>query len=236
MDAAGYVILSRQTGLMNQMTSIANNVANVETDGFRREGMVFSEYIRSAGQGPSVSMGHGNARVVDLSQGGHSKTGGAFDLAIEGEGFFLIATTAGNQLTRAGAFTPGPDGTLLTNDGYPVLDEGGSTIFVPPDARNIVIGRDGTISADGNPLGRIGLWKPSDPLTLKHELGTRFSADAVEPHEGGAMLQGFLEGSNVDPLREIATMIAVQRAYELGQSFLEGEGERVRTTIQTLGR
>lgn len=236
MDAAGYITLSRQSGLMNQMASIANNVANSGTDGFRREGLLFSEFVRTAGEAPSLSMGYGNTRVVDLSQAEIGKTGGTFDLAIRGKGFFLISTPQGQMLTRAGAFQPGPDGTLLTTDGYPVLDAGGTAIFVPPDAQNVAIAEDGTISADGAPLAQIGLWMPNDPLSLTHQSGTRFSANAVDPMEGGQVLQGFLEGSNVDPLREVASMIDVQRAYELGQSFLDREDERARNVIQTLGR
>lgn len=236
MDASGYVTLSRQSGLLHQMETIANNIANASTQGFRREGVVFSEYITRAGEAPSLSMGYGNARVVDLQQAGLTQTGGSFDLAIEGEGFFMIATPQGQLMTRSGAFTPGPDGTLLTDDGYQVLDGGGASIFVPPDARNIAVARDGTVSADGTPIARIGLWQPTDPLTLKHESGTRFSASAVEPAEGGTILQGYLEESNVDPLQEVASMIAVQRAYELGQSFMDREDERTRNVIQTLGR
>ena len=236
MDASGYVTLSRQSGLLSQMEGIANNIANASTSGFRREGMVFSEFVKTAGDAPSLSMGYGNTRVVDLMQAGLTRTGGAFDMAIEGDGFFLIETPQGQQLTRAGAFTPGPDGTLKTNDGFNVLDAGGSTIFVPPDARNVAVAQDGTVSADGVPLGRIGLWQPVDRLSLKHQSGTRFSADAVEPAAEGRIMQGFLEDSNVDPLREVASMIAVQRAYELGQSFLDREDERARNVIQTLGR
>jgi flagellar basal-body rod protein FlgF len=236
MDASGYVTLSRQSGLLHQMDVIANNIANASTDGFRREGMVFSEYIRSAGKAPSLSMGYGNARIVDLQQGGMTQTGGAFDLGIEGGGFFMIATPQGQQLTRSGSFTPGPDGTLLTNDGYQVLDGGGSAIFVPPDAGNVAVARDGTVSADGVPLARIGLWQASDPMSLKHQSGTRFSASGVEPASDATILQGYLEASNVDPLQEVANMIEVQRAYELGQSFMDREDERARNVIQTLGR
>jgi flagellar basal-body rod protein FlgF len=236
MDASGYVTLSRQSGLLHQMEGIANNIANASTEGFRREGMVFSEYIKRAGDAPSLSMGFGNTRVVDLQQAGMTQTGGPFDFAIEGGGFFMIDTPQGQQLTRSGSFTPGPDGTLVTEDGYHVLDAGGSTIFVPPDARNVAVAQDGTVSADGVPLSRIGLWQPTDPLSLTHQSGTRFSANGVAPAEGAKIMQGFLEDSNVDPLREVASMIAVQRAYELGQSFLDREDERARTVIQTLGR
>ena len=236
MDASGYVTLSRQSGLLHQMDVIANNIANASTTGFRREGMVFSEYIQRAGEGPSLSMGFGNTRVVDLQQAGLTQTSAPFDLAIEGDGFFMIATPQGQQLTRSGAFTPGPDGTLLTDDGYQVLDGGGSAIFVPPDARNVAVAQDGTVSADGVPLARIGLWQPSDPMSLTHQSGTRFSANGVQPAEGATILQGYLEDSNVDPLQEVASMIAVQRAYELGQCFMDREDERARNVIQTLGK
>jgi flagellar basal-body rod protein FlgF len=236
MDASGYVTLSRQSGLMNKMQGIANNIANASTIGFRREAIVFSEYVQSTGDGPSISMGFGNIRVVDLLQAGMTQTGGSFDMAIQGGGFFMIDTPQGQQLTRSGAFTPGPDGTLVTDDGYNVLDAGGSSIFVPPDARNVAVAQDGTVSADGTPLGRIGLWQPSDPMSLIHQSGTRFTSSGVEPATGGVILQGYLEESNVDPLREVSDMIAVQRAYELGQSFMDREDERSRTVIQTLGR
>ena len=236
MDASGYVTLSRQSGLLHQMDVIANNIANASTSGFRREGMVFSEFIQRAGEAPSLSMGYGNTRVVDLQQAGLTQTRAPFDLAIEGDGFFMIATPQGQQLTRSGSFTPGPDGTLLTDDGHQVLDAGGSAIFVPPDARNVAVAQDGTVSADGVPLARIGLWQATDPMTLTHESGTRFSASGVQPAEGATILQGYLEDSNVDPLQEVASMIAVQRAYELGQSFMDREDERARNVIQTLGR
>ena len=169
-------------------------------------------------------------------QGGLSQTGGSFDLAIEGDGFFLIDTPQGQQLTRSGSFSPGPDGTLMTADGYHVLDASGSAINVPPNARNITVAQDGTMSVSGAPLAQIGLWQPTDALSLKHEAGTRFSSSGVQAVEGGRMMQGYLEESNVDPLQEVASMIAVQRAYEMGQNFLDREDDRARNVIQTLGR
>lgn len=236
MDASGYVTLSRQSGLLGQMEAIANNIANASTTGFKREGTVFSEFIARSEDAPSLSIGYGNTRVVDLQQAPISTTGGSFDFAIEGEGFFLIQTPQGQMLTRAGSFTPGADGTLQTADGYPLLDGSGSTIFIPPDAQNVGLAQDGSLSADGAPLSKIGLWAPTDPLTLTHQQGTLFTASGYQPADGGKILQGHLEESNVDPISEVAKMIAVQRAYELGQSFLDREDDRTRSVIQTLGR
>ncbi len=236
MDASGYVTLSRQSGLLSQMDAIANNIANASTTGFKREGTLFSEYVARTGDGPSLSIGFGNTRVVDLQQAGISATSGSLDFAIEGDGFFMVQTPQGNMLTRAGSFTPGADGTLQTADGFPVLDGSGTAIFIPPDAKTIGVSQDGTMSADGAPLAKLGLWGPSDPLTLTHQQGTLFSAASYQPSEGGKIIQGHLEDSNVDPVSEVAKMISVQRAYELGQSFLDREDDRARTVIQTLGR
>ncbi|HLQ17676.1 MAG TPA: flagellar hook-basal body complex protein [Tabrizicola sp.] len=236
MDAAGYATLNRQSGLMREMGVVANNIANASTTGFRREGVVFSEYVAALDQDPSLSMAHASGRHVDLSQSTISQTGGQFDFAIQGEGFFLIDTPQGQRLTRAGSFTPSAEGELVTPDGYRLLDAGGAPIFVPPDAKGIALASDGTLSANGQPIAQVGLWQPSDPLSLRHQAGTLFSADALEPAEGATVLQGMLEDSNVEPVSEIARMIEVQRAYELGQKFLDAEDERVRGVIQALGR
>ena len=236
MDAAGYATLNRQSGLMREMGVVANNIANSSTTGFRREGVVFSEYVAALDHDPSLSMVHASGRHVDLSQSTLSLTGGQFDLAIQGEGFFLIETPQGERLTRAGSFTPSAEGELVTPDGYRLLDAGGAPVFVPPDARGIAIASDGTLSADGQPIAQIGLWQPSDPLALRHQSGTLFDGGALEPAEGATVMQGMLEDSNVEPVSEIARMIEVQRSYELGQKFLDAEDERVRGVISTLGR
>lgn len=236
MDASGYVTLSRQSGLLSQMDAIANNIANASTTGFKREGTMFSEFVSATGDGPSLSMGFGNTRVVDLQQAPISATGGSLDFAVEGSGFFMASTPQGQMLTRAGGFTPGADGTLQTADGFPVLDATGSTIFIPPDAKTIGVAQDGSLSADGAPVAKLGLWEPTDPLSLAHQQGTLFSASGYQPAEGGKIIQGHLEDSNVDPVSEVAKMISVQRAYELGQSFLDKEDDRARSVIQTLGR
>lgn len=236
MDAAAYTTLTRQSGLMREMQVVANNIANLSTTGFRREGVVFEEYIAKMGDGPSLSMANANARVIDLTQAGLSETGAAFDLAIQGGGFFQVQTPNGPQLTRAGSFTPDAAGALVTGDGYGLLDEGGAPVVVPAGAKQVAISKDGTMSADGQTVGRIGLWEAVDPLTLLHQSGTLFSADALQPIENTTILQGYLEDSNVNPVSEIARMIEVQRSYELGQSFLDQEDKRMRGVIETLGR
>ncbi|GHF01942.1 flagellar basal-body rod protein FlgF [Aliiroseovarius zhejiangensis] len=237
MDNIGYTSLTRQSGLMREMQTVANNIANASTTGFRREGVVFSEYIHALEAGdPSLSMATANARALDLQQGALTQTGGAFDFAIEGSGFFLLDGPDGQFLTRAGSFTPSAEGELSTPDGYRLLDSGGAPVFVPPDAQAVSVAADGTLSIDGRAVAQIGLYAPTDQNDLLHRDGVRFEvAGGTEPIlEGAAILQGFVEGSNVDPITEVARMIEVQRSYELGQKFLEKEDERIRSVLKTV--
>lgn len=238
MDNAGYVALTRQAGLLREMQVVANNVANLSTTGYRREGMIFAEHVeRLDDDGASLSMGTGDAWLTDDRQGPLSQTGGTYDFAIEGEGFFLVQTAAGQELTRAGAFTPGPEGELMASDGALLLDVGGAPVFVPPGAREVSLAPDGTLSADGQPVAEVGIFRPVDPLDLSRRAGTRFATTAGwEPVEFPKVVQGFLEGSNVNPVTEITRMIEVSRAYELGQSFLEREDERIRAVLRSFGR
>lgn len=238
MDSIGYVALTRQSGLKREMQVVAHNIANLATTGFRREGVVFAEHVSAADRTQeALSMAHGHARSIDMTQGELSRTGGAFDFAIQGEGFFVLDTPAGERLTRAGSFTPDAGGELVSPDGYRLLDVGGAPIFVPAGAGDVALAQDGTLSADGQPVAQVGVVLPTSPETLRREGSALFATDdGFDPVEAPVLLQGFLEGSNVSPVLEIARMIEVQRAYELGQAFLTREDERIRNVMQTLGR
>lgn len=237
MDSSlSYLALNRQIGLAREMAAIANNVANLATTGYRREGLVFAEFVQAAAPGDSVSMADLRGRFTSDRPGELTITGGQFDIAIAGEGFFTIQSGGETLLTRAGAFQRSAEGLLVTPDGAPVLDDGGGPIFVPPESTSLEVARDGTISVDGEPIARIGVvTAPAE--TLSRVGATAFRAAAgVTPVEAPRLRQGALEGSNVEPVVEIARMIAVNRAYEQVQGLLEDEDERVRGTISRLGQ
>lgn len=238
MDNSGYVTLNRQSGLMREMQLIANNIANSSTTGFRREGTAFAEYVAQLGPGEdSLSMANASVRWQDLSPGSSTPTNSPYDLAIQGEGFFLVETPNGPRLTRAGSFLPNAEGELVTPDGLRLLDAGAAPISVPTAANAVAISADGTISADGVPVGQVGVFQPNDPTDLLAQEGTMFDAPAgYEAMDAPVVLQGFLEQSNVNPVRELTRMIEVQRAYEQGQKFLENEHDRIRGVIQAMSR
>ncbi|KIC10364.1 flagellar basal body rod protein FlgF [Leisingera sp. ANG-M1] len=235
METAGYATLSRQSGLMREMRVIANNIANSATTGFRQEGLIFSEFVKSSPGQQSLSMSRANIFNTSMEQGAMTKTGGTFDFAIEGDAFFMVETPQGERLTRSGAFSPNAEGDLVTMDGLRVLDAGRAPVFVPPDAGKIEVGADGSLSANGRLLGQLGLFKPVELHSLVREDGVMFRVDGeIEETFDSKVLQGFLEGSNVNAISEVSRMIEVQRAYEMGQSFLQSEDERIRNAIKNL--
>lgn len=237
METASFTTLSRQQGLMREMQLIANNIANAATTGYRQQGIMFSEYIQKTDTAGSISMSSAEVRNTSFAQGTMTRTGGQLDLAIEGDGFFLVEAPAGQRLTRAGAFALSNQGDLVTSDGYPVLDAGGAPIFIPPDASDLAIAQDGTISSNGRPVGQVGLVQPINRLGMVREGSVLFRADeGYEPVETPKLMQGFVESSNVEPILQVARMIEVQRAYEMGQNFLEREDERVRTALKAFMR
>ena len=236
MDAI-YPSLTRQAGLVRELDTIAQNIANASTTGYRAEGLIFSEYVtRSNGPAPSISMGHAIGRMTSQAQGGLEMTGGTYDLAVEGEGYFQVEGEDGEPLlTRAGHFTPDAFGTLMTPDGRPVLDLGGAPIQIPPGPGTLHVAPDGTLSKAGQPFGQIGLVTPDDPVGTTHAHGTRFRHEgALIPVESPRVMQGFLEASNVSPILEVARMIEVQNAYGAGQSILDREDERMRAMMRIM--
>jgi flagellar basal-body rod protein FlgF len=238
MDTAGYVALTRQSGLFKEMQTVANNMANISTVGYRREGVVFAEMVQAIpAEGGSVAMAAARGRYTSELQGGLDKTDGTFDFAIEGMGFFMVETPDGPRLTRAGAFTPNVEGELVDMNGNRLLDNGESPIFVPPDAEEIAVAADGTISVAGQPLAQVAVVRPADGAMLTREDGVLFRLDGdFELATDASVAQGYLEGSNVDPVSELTRMIEVQRSYELGQNFLNNENDRIRSAIRTLGQ
>jgi len=235
-NAFYYLAINRQRGLASEMAMIANNIANHDTPGFRRQGIVFSEVVHAAETGESVSMADTGAAFADRRPGEMRITGGALDVALEGRGYFTIEGEDGPLLTRAGAFQRNADGLMVTMAGREVLDDGGAPIFLPADVGPVEIAGDGTLSAGGVPIARLGVADaPPDSLTRVGD--TAYESDApLTPVEGAAVRQGALERSNVDPVLEIARMISVSRAYEQARSLIEDEDERIQNVIRTLGQ
>ncbi len=234
MSNAIYTTLARQQGLAQEMQVVSNNLANASTTGYKSDRAVFAEFLVGTGpQTASLSMGGLAGHSFEMAQGAFKLTGGQFDLAVQGEGYFSVETEQGVRLTRAGHFQLSSDGTLVDMHGNSVLGASGGPISIPADAAQITISRDGTISSNQGQIDRIDIVIPDGPLSK--DSNTYFSAPGGYSSAAEfAIVQGALEQSNVSPVLEVSRMIEVQRAYEAGQTLLEREDERIGQLISTI--
>jgi flagellar basal-body rod protein FlgF len=236
MDTSLYVNLSRQTAVSRQLEVVANNLANVTTTGFRAERAVFDEALRKAGKSDEVAYVIDRATYTDHQPGAMIQTDNPLDLAIKGKGFFQVETPEGPRYTRDGRMALSPTGDLVSIDGRPFMSAQGAPIQLPPEASEILIANDGTVSADGVDLGRIGVFAFDDELSLRREEAGRFAAP-VPPAavENPAVQQGMIEGSNVDPITEITRLIDLSRAYEQAAKMSNDIHDQKKDAVRRLG-
>lgn len=238
MDVSAYVGLSGQEALARRLETIANNIANAGTVGFRSEAVSFATVV-SKTQPFSTSFAYEGGAHVNLASGGFSKTGNPLDFAIQGSAFLGIATPQGTAYTRDGRMQMLPTGDLVSINGHPILDVSGSPLTADPRGGELVISRDGTIRQDGRAVGAIGLFA----LDLgkgyrRYENAAFFPSSPPQPVTDftlNGVVQGFTEESNVNPILEMTRLIEVQRAFEAVSNSLEQRDSSLRDTIQALG-
>lgn len=242
MENSLYIGLSRQVALQEQMDIVANNIANLSTPGYRGHNMIFLEYMskqrnaEKAGN-DSISMVHDYGQYMNTENGPLRNTGNPLDVALEGPGFFGIQTPNGVQYSRAGNFQINGAGELVTGSGQAVADAGGGTIVIPPEATSVTIARDGTVSTNEGELAQIMVVEFEKPQDLEAQgNGLYKTEDPGTPAENTRVMQGMIEGSNVNAVLEMTRMIDVSRAYQSTQRMLQGEHDRQRGMIQTLTR
>ncbi|HYD70010.1 flagellar basal-body rod protein FlgF [Azospirillum sp.] len=238
MENPAYIALSRQMSLRRQLDVVANNVANMNTTGFKQQRMLFTEFLQRPGMHEQVSMVQDRAVVRDLTTGGLTQTGNSLDLALTGNGYFTVDTASGRRYTRAGSFRMNDQRQVVDGGGLPVLSDNGQPITIPAGTRDITVTSDGTISTELGPVGRLNIVTFRNEQ-LMTEVGAGLYVSDEEPQPAPAdtkVAQGMLEGSNVRPVVEMTTMIEVNRQYAQNQRMIDTEHERIRTAIQRLGR
>lgn len=238
MENSLYVGLSSQVVLEGNMNIIANNVANLNTPGFRGQNMIFQEYVeKPRGMKEDVSLvnDYGQYQVTD--PGPIKITGNSLDVALVGPGFLGIVTPEGVQYTRAGNFAQLADGTLVNARGMPVAGQGGGVITIPQDAKNVYIDHNGAVSTDEGQIGQLMVSEFANYQTLNPAgNGLYTTSEPPIPATGTTVIQGKLEGSNVQAVVEMTRMIDVLREYQAVQRMMQTEHDRMRTAIQRLSR
>ncbi|GGF38949.1 flagellar basal-body rod protein FlgF [Aliidongia dinghuensis] len=238
MQTATYVALSRQAVLDRQMDVIANNLANMSTSGFKTENQLFQEYLEpSPVRGQTIAYVRDAGVVRDLRQGDLSRTGNPLDVGIDGNGYFQVNTVDGPRYTRNGRFQLDAGRTLVTAQGYQVLDSTGQPITIPQGSTSISIGADGTVATETGPVGKIALSSFANGQdVVPAGNGLYVTSATPTPDTVSTLHQGMLEDSNVRPIIEMTQMLGVQRAYASAQNIIDSEDNRLRNAIDKLSK
>ena len=239
MESTTFIAASRQASLRTEMRAVANNLANMNTTGFKSEQLMFVEHVVKSKGGerlisPKFSYSRGISSRLDTQAGALDTTGGRLDVALAEEGFFAVRTVTGEDLyTRNGQFTLSADGALVTKEGHNVLGQGGAPIQFAPDVSTIEITTDGAISTETGIIGRLQVVNFDNVQDLERLNGTLFKSEAPgQDVANPRVIQGALERSNVNPLQEISRMIEVHRSFDQVRRFVQSEDERQRDMIQ----
>lgn len=241
MQSGIYVSLSSQIALERRLTTIADNMANVNTVGFRSTEVKFDEVLSKTGN-------ELNAKVAFVSQGNDylqtksgelAQTGNVLDFAIKGDAWFAIDTPIGQVLTRDGRFTMTDTGELVSIRGFPVLDAGGAPIQLNRTAGPPEVGADGAIMQDGRQVATLGVFTADvSNGFLRYENSGVTTVDDPQPVVNNpevSIMQGYVENSNVNGIREMTQLIQVNRAFESVSALISGSESSMSDAIKVLG-
>lgn len=241
MENAQLISLSRQVALQRQMDVVANNLANINTTGFKAERMLFQQYLMPVAADrdfayPDQPLHYVEdwATVHDMSGGSIVQTGNPLDIALTGEGFLTVQTAAGERYTRAGSLQIDNTGTLVDLDGNPVLADGAPVQFDASDT-DISISGDGTISTNNGGKGRLQIVEFASPEEVAREGFNLWVGGTPQPATATRVVQGAIERSNVSGVGEMTEMIRVSRAYESLANLMDKQNDLRRSAIQKLG-
>lgn len=233
-------IYSSATAMDNysrQQEVISSNLANINTPGFRRGVMAFGEFSEQPGLNRQP---RGGARVsdvaIDFSTGGRQATERPLDISIAGDGFFVFQNESGELYSRNGVLFRGPDGTLVNQDGMPILGAG-QTVEIPNEVndRDLSINESGTIFANGRELGTISVVKFDDSQLLNpkgqvyFQLGTAVKSDAPDAR----IIQGSREMANTQAVTELISMIVGSRNFESAQRAMRTIFDSIQQNVRS---
>jgi flagellar basal-body rod protein FlgF len=244
MENALLIGLSRQTALAREFETVANNIANVNTNGFKRRASLFSEHLMPLAkanefrrQDRDVSFVIDRGSWLSAESGAIEPTGQPLDIAIKGQGFFVMQGPNGQErYSRDGAFTVNAAGQLVNLAGKPVMTTQGP-LSISPGETDLKISPDGSISSSAGPRGRLRIALFADVGQLKNEGASEFSGDgAREALAAEVSLEtGAVERSNVKPVLEISRMIEISRAYASIAQMMQRTDDLRRNAVQRLG-
>ncbi|MDE7540606.1 flagellar basal-body rod protein FlgF [Gluconobacter sphaericus] len=241
MENSTYIALSRMDAQQRAMSVVADNMSNASTVGYKRENVLFSDFLshqhgsKQAEGADTESYTQDRATYRDFQQGDMQSTGNPLDLALGGEGYFQVRTANGVRLTRAGRFEEQQDGAVVDESGNALLDRDGQPIVIPQTDHRITISADGVISTETGEQGQIGIVTAQDDNRLQAEgsrlLRTDQPTTAVERPN---IVQGMVEASNVQMMTEVTKMMEIQRNFQFMAQFVDAEATRQKNAIDKI--
>ena len=238
MQTGLYVSLSSQIALDRRLTTLADNVANSTTVGFRATEVKFNEVVSNQKVADVAFVSQGK-EFISTRSGGITETGGTLDFAIKGDAWFQVETPSGPTLTRDGRFTLTDAGELVTLNGYPVLDAGGAPIQIDATNGPIQLSADGQLNQNGRPVAALGLFDAdlSGGFARAGNSGiiSKIPPEPVVDRIDAGVVQGYVEESNVNAIGEMTQLIQVTRAFESIASLMRDSEESMNEAVRTLG-
>jgi flagellar basal-body rod protein FlgF len=238
MELSIYVALSGQLTLEKRMSTLAGNIANANTPGFKAAGLGFGTLLANSGK-DVTAFANLSSNTLDMSIGPMTRTDNALDLAIRGSASFSYRSTQATYFSRDGRLTITPDGKLQNLQGDSLLDSANSPVLIDPKAGNVSVGQDGKIFQHGAVVGQVGLYAVDTSKGFTRH-GTAGFVPVIRPEpledfSQNGVLQGYVEGSNVNAVGEMVNLIDVTRAFEAMSTFADKALEAERNAIETLG-
>lgn len=240
MDNVGYVSLSAEVAVRRSLDVVANNIANMNTVGYKADRMIFAEVVNQTAGSKNTSptsFVQDKHTWTDFSSGTLRPTGSNLNVAIAGEGFLGVETENGIQYTRDGRFLINNEGTLVNLEGNPVLNMDGGQIQIPAGAGDISIAKNGMISNNGVAVARLGVFSSENPQTMTKISGVGFKSEVdLEPNLNAQVLSGMLEDSNINSISEMTRMISISKAYDEANNLGETADGLRKEAVSRLGR
>ncbi len=242
MDNTSYIALSRQMALWKQMNIVSNNMANMNTAGYKQDNALFTSFLSQTPDAQGIGSSplfftQDYADFQNFAEGAFKNTGNSFDLAIKGDGFFAIETKDGEKYTRKGQFTLNEDGALVTTEGDLVMSENNTPLFFAPGETEITISESGDVMTENGIIGRLKIAKFADNQKLLKISGVMFENVAGNAVTFGSdnirIAQGMIESSNVNAITEMTNLVKIQRSYDYVQQMIDEEHDRLSNTIST---
>jgi flagellar basal-body rod protein FlgF len=252
MENALLVGLSRQMALSHELDIVANNIANLETTGYKADNALFAQYLmpkasddQFTGSDRRISFVTDRASWIDFSTGAIQRTGNPLDVAIQGNAYLAVQTPRGVRYTRNGALLTNAAGQLVTSEGYQVLGDSGPITFQNGD-HDVIISPSGIITVrEGNstgdsPRGRLQLVAFDQQNRLQKDGGSTFEAppgvNPTAPALGTSIVQGAIEKSNVNAVAEISRMMQITQSYNDIASVLQQQSDQRKNALTQLSQ